>query len=129
MIIILVCLLMVPGALISVGNLTYMSSASVIALTWKPPFSLCLTAADPDIIYCVDIFNITTEALPKDQLVTNCSVFEPHYNFTIEQPNARDLFQFIVTPRSNMEGAKNGTASEINGTFLFQSTLLTNFIL
>ena len=116
---------MVPGALESVGNLTYMSSVSVIALTWKPPFSLCLTTAHPDVVYCVDIFNVTTGVLTRDHLVTNCSVFEPCYNFTVEQPNARDLFQFIVTPRSNVEGAKNGTTNEINGTFLFQSKLLT----
>lgn len=101
-----------------------MSSVSVIALTWKPPFSLCLTAADQDIVYCVDVFNVTTEVISREHLITNCGVVEPHYNFTVEQPKPGGLFQFIITPRSNVKGAKNGTATDINGTFQFQSEFL-----
>ena len=91
----------------------------------EPPFSLNLPEVDPDIVYCVEIHNtsITTRALTEHEnhLVSNCSVFGPHYLFTVDQADPRDLFQFTVTPRNNVEGAKNGTSSVINGSFLFQS--------
>ena len=35
----------------------------------------------------------------------------------IQNPDPRNLFQFIITPRSNIEGARNGTSNEINATF------------
>ena len=110
------------GKLEAVGNFSSKSMLSSIHLTWQPPFSLNLTTAEPDIIYCVDItrFNITDEG---DHFVSNCSVFNPHYNFTVENPDPRDLFQFQVTPRSNMEGAMDGTPNEINVTFSFESKL------
>ena len=88
---------------------------------WKPPFSLNLTTAEPDIVYCVDIFNIVAEEQEKEYLITNCSVFESRYYFTVDNPDPRDLFQFTITPRSNVEGARNGTPSQINTTFSFES--------
>ena len=107
---------------LAVGNLTSESVLSSIYLTWLPPFSLNITTAEPDIVYCIDItcFNITDGG---DHLVSNCSVFTPHYNFTVENPDPRDLFHFRVTPRSNVERARNGTPNEINVTFLFNSKL------
>ena len=110
------------GKLEAIGNFSSKSMLSSIHLTWQPPFSLNLTIAEPDIVYCVDVtwFNITDGG---DHLVSNCSVFNPHYNFTVENPDPRDLFQFQVTPRSNVEGARNGTPNAINITFSFASKL------
>ena len=61
------------GTLESVINLTTTSMSSTIHLGWQPPFSLNLTTAEPDIVYCVDVFDITDE---RDHLISNCSVFE-----------------------------------------------------
>ena len=71
------------GELEAVGNLTSVSTSSVITLTWQPPFSLNLTTAEPDIIYCIDIVNITNEDIEIDHLISNCSVFETYYNLVV----------------------------------------------
>ena len=81
--------------------------------------------AEPDIAFCVDVYNIATGLMTKIHLICNCSVYEPHYIFWVQgYPNLRNLFMFIVTPRSNVEGALNGTLSSINGSFHIQSELL-----
>ena len=112
------------GKLEAVGNLAVgnLTGESNIHLTWLPPFSLNLTTAEPDILYSIDIiwFNSIDGG---DHLISNCSVFNPHYNFTMEIPDPRDLFQFRVTPRSNVEGARNGTPNEINITYSLESKL------
>ena len=102
------------GTIQAVSNLAGVSTSSAIVLTWQAPFSLNLTTAEPDIVYCIDIFNITDGEAEADHLINNCSVFEPLYKFTIRNPDPEDLFQFVVTPRSNVEGARNGTPSLIN---------------
>ena len=75
-------------------------------LSWTAPFSLDLTNVDPDIAYCVDIYNITCGR--RDLIVSDCNVTEPSYTF-----DASDgyIYEYIVTPRSNVEGARNGIPS------------------
>ena len=102
-----------------------MSTSSAIALTWQPPFSLDLTRTEPDIVYCLDIFNITDGEAEADHLISNCSVFEPLYKFATENPDFEDLFQFVVTPRSNVEGARNGTPSVINESYALKCKLIS----
>ena len=91
------------GTIEAISNLAVVSTSSAIVLTWQPPFSLNLTTAEPDIIYCIDIFNmiIIDGEAEADHLINNCSVFKPFYEFTIENPDPKDLFQFVVTPRNN----------------------------
>ena len=112
------------GTLEAVSSLTSVSVSSAIQLSWQPPFSLNLTTTEPDIVYCVDIFNTTDhKEAEADHLVSNCSVFEACYKFTIENPDAEDFFRFAVTPRSNIIGARNGTPSMINVSYSFESKL------
>ena len=111
------------GKLEAVGNLSSKSMPSSIHLIWQPPFSLNLTTAEPDIVYFVDITQFNSNGI-GGHVVSNCSEYYPHYNFTMKNPDPRDLFQFRVTPRSNVEGASNGTPNEINATFSFESKLL-----
>ena len=85
--------------------------------------------AEPDIVYCIDIFNITDGETEGKSLVSNCSVFETHYKFTAENPDSRDLFQFTVTPRSNVEGARNGISKQINTMYLIESKFVYNELL
>ena len=108
---------LIIGRLKAVGNLTSTSTVSALRLIWEPPFSLNLTTVDPDIAYCVDIFNITAGFLSSNHLISDCNVFEPHYIFVLDHPDSRDQFHFIVVPRSNVEGARNGTPNEIIGTY------------
>ena len=111
---------LILGSLEAVVNLMAKFTSSFIHLSWLPPFSLNLTTAEPDIVYCVDVFNITSgeTEFERDHLISNCSVFQSYYTFAIDDPDPIDSFQFIVAPRSNIEGARNGTSNEINATFI-----------
>ena len=114
----------VQFSLEAVSNLTTVSTSSIIQLSWQPPFSLNLTTAEPDIVYCIDALNITNHQeaeFEADNLVSNCSVFETYYQFVIVNLYTEDLFQFVVTPRSNVEGARNETPSVINVSYSFES--------
>ena len=104
------------GSLEAIVNLTATLISSAIQLSWQPPFSLNLTTTEPDIVYCVDIFNITDAERERDYLISNCSVFETYYSFALDNPG--DLFQFIVTPRSNIDRARNGTLKKFNVTYM-----------
>ena len=86
-------------------------------LSWTPPFSLDLTGVDTDIIYCVDIYNITCRR--RDLIISDCNVAEPSYTFDV--PHGY-IYEYIVIPRSNVPGAGNGTSSQpFRGMYAFKS--------
>ena len=58
--------------------------------------------------------------MDRENLSSSC-IFELQYNLIIENPNPRDVFQFTVTPRSNVLGAMDGMPSHINASFSFKS--------
>ena len=76
-------------------------------LSWSPPFSLNLTNTEPDIVYCVEVYNITCGR--RDLVISDCDVTEPSYTF--DSPSGY-IYEYIITPRSNVEGARNGTQSQ-----------------
>ena len=78
-------------------------------LSWTPPSSLDLTGVDLDIIYCVEVYNITCGR--RDLIVSDCNVTEPSYTSGDIASNGY-IYEYIVTPRSNVKGAKNGTPSQ-----------------
>jgi len=94
-----------------VSNLTSANLNKVICLTWETPPTLDITGVDPDISYCVDIRAVTvandTDSTP---LTTNCSVYLPEFNFTMDYPNTSTsvIYEFRVTPRN---GAGDGPKS------------------
>ncbi|MCG8625726.1 MAG: hypothetical protein MJE68_27475, partial [Proteobacteria bacterium] len=103
------------GQLNAVDHLKVTSSptSTPIQLHWTPPFSLDLNDTNPDVVYCVDIYEVTDVGLQRDlhiHVVSDCNVIEPQYSFT--PANSDSLFQFVVTPRSNVPGAMNGTTNE-----------------
>ena len=98
------------GPLSSVPNLYFLfdqSSSTTITISWDPPFSLNLTTAEPDIQYCVDVYNVTGG---DDHLQSVCDITDTYYTFTASDPD--QLFIFTVTSRSNVEGSLNGTTSQ-----------------
>jgi hypothetical protein len=76
-------------------------------LSWSSPFSLNLTDIEPDIVYCVEVYNITCGK--RGLITSDCNVTESSY--TSDAPNGY-IYEYIVTPRSNVEGARNGTPSD-----------------
>ena len=99
------------GRLAAVGSLEVYSGHAFILLTWTPPFSLDLTGIDPDLWYCVEVYNISSGGT----LLTNSyTVSEPRFNFTVTSPSPCDRFEFRVTP---VNGAGNGSMTSVNGSF------------
>ena len=80
-------------------------------ITWKAPFSLDLTGVDPDIVYCVDVYNITCGV--DDLVVGDCNVTEPH--FVDNRLQQRYIYRITTTPRSNGQDAQNGTNNTKEG--------------
>ena len=95
----------------SIGVLNRVDSLvrNFTTLSWKAPFSLDLTNIEPDIAYCVDVYNITCGG--RKLLISDCDVTETSYTFDGISPEGY-LYEYIVTPRSNVEGAINGTPSQ-----------------
>ena len=82
-------------------------------LSWVPPFSLDLTNADPDIVYCVEVYNITCG---RSHVISECDVIETSY--TNDALHSGYIYECTVTPRSNVQGAANGTRQSVTGVLL-----------
>ena len=63
--------------------------------------------------------------MSKAHIDSDCDVLVPRYTFSIPDPDPKDLYSFTVTPRNNVEGARNGNSSTINGTYSYESKLYT----
>ena len=91
-------------------------------LSWSPPFSLDLTNVEPDIVYCVYVYNITCGG--RELLISDCNVIETSYTCDVIAPDGY-IYEYIVAPRSNVEGAQNGTPSQpVRGKIIVISLLL-----
>ena len=106
-------------------NLTNVSLTEVICLTWEAPPTFDITGVDPDIWYCVDI-NTTTvaDSTESTSVTTNCSVYLPEFNFTMDYPNTSTsvIYEFRVTPRN---GAGVGPTSDpVSGFFSGRELLM-----
>ena len=100
----------------SVSNLHFENMSNSLHLTWTAPFSLNLTTAEPDIQYCVDVYNVTEG---EDMVESICDITETFYIYTPDNPSPDHLFNFTVTPKSNVPGSLNGTISEpVQGFFI-----------
>ena len=110
---------MCAGPLQPVSNLYFdkdSSTSTTITISWDPPFSLNLTTAEPDIQYCVDVYNVTggddcTITAESYMLLSQCLV-ETMYRFNPQtDPYLQHLFCFVVTSRSNVPNVTNGSQS------------------
>ena len=106
-----------PDACFNVGELAAVSYLSRISssITWDPPFSLNLTNIDPDIIYCVEVYNITCGR--RDLIISDLNVTE--HSYTSDALYEGILHNITVTPRSNVHNALNGISSTFTGRLLF----------
>ena len=88
-------------------------------LSWEPPFSLDLSGVDPDIVYCVEVYNITCG---RSLLISECDdVMETSYTNDALLPGY--IYEYTVTPRSNVEGASNGISLTVSGVLLCRLTM------
>jgi hypothetical protein len=85
-------------------------------INWKAPFSLNLTGVDPDIVYCVEVYNITCGV--DDLVAGDCDVTEPRYTDNRLQGY---IYRITITPRSNRQDAQNGTNNIKQGIHLLSA--------
>ena len=104
------------GLLAAVNNLKVYSQQSSILLTWDSPSTLDITGVEPDLWYCVEVYNISRERTAL--LTTNCSVYEPQFFFTSPNHSRCDLFELTVFA-VNQVG--NGSVTSVSGTFFPKS--------
>ena len=88
------------GPLSQVSNIV----RTLSTISWIPPFSLDLTNTEPDIIYCVEVYNITCGR--GSLVVSNCSVTESR--LVDESLQSGCIYNITIIPRSNVENASNG---------------------
>ena len=93
---IIIILLLTQGPLEAVKQLREEGST----LSWDPPFSLDLTDVDPDIVYCVEVYNITCGG--RELVFSDCNVTENSYNSDAIAPDGY-IYEYNVTPRSNVQ--------------------------
>ena len=90
-------------------------------ITWEAPFSLDLTGVGPDIVYCVEVYNITCGV--DDLVAGDCDVTEPRFMDNRLQQGY--IYRITITPRSNGQDAQNGTNNTIEGNTTLLATLNT----
>lgn len=78
-------------------------------ISWDPPASANLTNTEPDIAYCLEVYNSTCGS--EDLLINLCNLTEPRYVYGDDELHRRKIYNFTVIPRSNVEGASNGSAT------------------
>ena len=76
---------------------------------WEPPFTLNLTGVEPDIVYCVEVYNITCGE--ENLIASDCAVPNPIYPSSVgDGLGPGYVYEITVTPRSNVPGAVNGSS-------------------
>ena len=90
---------------------SHYSNNKTHVLSWEPPFSLNLTDVEPDVVYFVEVYRLNTTCYDY-VLISSTRVLQPM--FLLSDPSFP--YEVIVTPRSNVDGARNGTSAKYSGT-------------
>ena len=99
------------GVLNGVNNISRTSNSNLIS--WYPPTSANLTNVEPDITYCLEVYNTTCWS--GNLLINLCNLMESYYIYDNDVLHPHRTYNFTVTPRSNVEGASNGSAATKEG--------------
>ena len=96
------------GSLGSVHDLSVGSSNLSIFVVWEAPFTLNVTDTEPDITYCVHIFNDSS----GHEILLTCDIFDTefHYTFLSEAICYDHKLRITVTP---VNGAGHGPSKTV----------------
>ena len=61
----------------------------------------------------------------RDLIISDCSVSEPSYTSDNIAPHGY-IYQYAITPRSNVKGARNGTRKNASGKHLICDQYIPN---
>ena len=96
------------GELSAISDLIRVSPSNI---TWNPPFSLDLTNIEPNIIYCIEVYNTTCQE--GGFLFSDCNVTTSYY---VSDDLLDDYtYNITVIARSNVKNAPNENSSTILG--------------
>lgn len=98
------------GQLAEVSNFNRLITSESLSYTWQQPYSLDLTNVMPDVIYCLEILRITCGV--RESVVSDCDIIDHNYTVALD---IADLYEAIITPRSNVVNAINGTKISVSG--------------
>ena len=103
------------GPLKSVSNIIRqkLPNHDSVSYFWEPPPTLDLTGVDPNIVYCVEISNITCGWSVLIQ--SECGLTNPVLMGDGLDPSY--VYEINVTPRSNVREASNGTVFSRQGIY------------
>lgn len=88
-------------------NLAVDYNEDVMTVTFYPPYSLNLTDVEPDIQY-----NLTIVRSFDDLVIQTINSTSPLFKINVSELDSSYLYYILVTPRSNVEGARMGNTSE-----------------
>ena len=92
-----ILIIIIIGLLDEVREVNVSINCSSITLTWQPPFSLDLPNTDPDMTFCVEVYNVSEgERTPLHHL-GRCSIMTPHYIIPTNNSGLMLHYQFIAT--------------------------------
>ena len=80
-------------------------------ILWNPLPTLDINDTDPDIVYTVELYQITCgqNILINRTVVAGTSITE-------ENLDLMQIFKAVIAARNNVPGARNGPSVEIEGT-------------
>ena len=97
-----------------IDNLDLHPSSTELLLTWNHSH----IPTNYTIEICINIYRIVGEV--KMYVCTECGIEWSKYTFSTNEterdPNV--LFQFFITAKYNVDGARNGTSRSISGYFI-----------
>ena len=86
------------------------SPSSVLTIKWNSLPSLDINDTDPDIVYSVELYQITCG---QDIFMNNNNNMPQ--NSTSNSIDPTQIYGVTITARNNMEGARNGPSVEMKG--------------
>ena len=104
---------MLPDVLDGVHNISRIPKLNLIS--WNPSKSANLSNVEPDIAYCLDVYNATCGS--TDLLINRCDLTEPRFVYSDGDLDPNKKYTTTVIPRSNVEGASNGSATTKEGEY------------
>ena len=90
-------------------------SRDVLITTWNPLFSLDITDTDPDIVYSVEVFQITC----GQNLFMNRTIVMDS-NATLEGLDMMDIYRAVIAAANNVPEAMDGPSVEMIGIMMLR---------
>ena len=98
-----------PGEVKNVFNHRSYSSNSLI-ITWDHLPSLDLTDIDPDLVYTVQLFEVTC-----DRNISVSHQVVARSNATIQNLDLMQVYKAVIAAKNNVREARNGPSVEMRG--------------